>query len=108
MAARGARLGSARGRRLTEGSRAQCQCSMGGPCSCAPGTCKCCKCKSGGVCQCKPGTCKCGTAAASCSTPKDDSCCAKPAPARAVDNVPLLLMVLGAGLLLGYALGSRK
>lgn len=53
------------------------------------------------MCQCKPGTCKCGT-------PKDDSCCAKPAPARAVDNVPLLLMVLGAGLLLGYALGSRK
>ena len=101
----GALAAARRGGRLTDGSRAQC--SLGGSCSCAPGTCKCCKCKSGGVCLCKPGTCKCGTAAASCCTPKDDSC-AKPAPTRAVDNVPLLLMVLGAGLLLGYALGSRK
>ncbi|GBG34677.1 Hypothetical Protein FCC1311_108992 [Hondaea fermentalgiana] len=82
------------------------QCCKGGKCTCPPGKCNCCGCgkkdcgcKSGNKCTCPPGKCNCSSGC--CSTTES-------VQARVVDNLPILLMVLGAGVLVGYALGNSK
>mmetsp|Transcript_14955 Transcript_14955/g.29090 ORF Transcript_14955/g.29090 Transcript_14955/m.29090 type:complete len:88 (+) Transcript_14955:97-360(+) len=82
-----------------------CKCT---DCDCGD-NCKCCECCSGGKCTCPPGKCKC---CSSSSKKSGGSCCSSGASgdmkARVKDNLPAIAMILGAGLLVGFALGKSS